>query len=290
MPTQFAAAVAPLEIPTALAEPMDGRAQELAVRYGEITARGLLRAVIEHEFAGRIALVSSFGAESVVLLHLVAQVDRSLPVLFLNTGKLFGETLRYRDALVARLGLTDVREITPHTADIAANDPDGMLFSRNPDLCCHLRKIAPLHEALEGFSAWITGRKRFQSTTRLALDRIEAIDGRIKINPLAHWDRDRIEAYFAAQDLPRHPLDADGFVSIGCMPCTDRIAAGETGRGGRWRGHAKTECGIHDRVETNVNAPAVRAWKRSISEAADSVLQPSDSDQPPLTVDGGQPG
>lgn len=221
------------------------RARRLDRRYGHLPAEQVLTAMLGEVFPGRVALVSSFGAESAVLLDMVARIDPALPVLFLDTGKLFGETLRYRDRLVARLGLSDVRDIRPDPDLIAAEDPKGVLWASAPDRCCALRKVLPLARALEGFDAWITGRKRFQGGLRSHLPVIEAAEGRIKINPLARWQRADIEAYFAAHDLPRHPLEADGFLSIGCMPCTDRVAPGEDLRAGRWRDQAKTECGIH---------------------------------------------
>jgi phosphoadenosine phosphosulfate reductase len=217
----------------------------LVARYDGLSGEALLRPLIEQEFPGRIALVSSFGTEAAVLLDLVAAIDRDVPVIFLDTEKLFGETLRYRDALVARLGLTDVRSVRPDPVQVARQDPDGMLFQRDPDACCALRKVVPLAAALAGFDAWISGRKRFQGGLRGALPTIEEADGRIKINPLASWTRQDIEAAFAARDLPRHPLEADGFRSVGCMPCTDRVAPDADPRAGRWAGGSKTECGIH---------------------------------------------
>lgn len=205
----------------------------------------LLRRMLCQVFPGRIAQVSSFGAESAVLLHMTAEIDPAVPVIFLDTGKLFGETLRYRDTLIARLGLTDVRSVQPEAARIDRADPKGALWLHNPNRCCHLRKVLPLERALTGFDAWITGRKRYQGASRDSLAPIELVDGRVKINPLAGWSRGDLEAYRAAHDLPEHPLVADGFLSIGCMPCTDRVAPGEDVRAGRWRGHDKTECGIH---------------------------------------------
>ncbi|HEY0838418.1 MAG TPA: phosphoadenylyl-sulfate reductase [Azospirillum sp.] len=217
----------------------------LAERYGRLDGAELLNAVMREAFAGRIALVSSFGAESAVLLALAAEVDPAVPVVFINTGKLFGETLRYRDQLVKALGLTDVRTIGPDPADVAEADGDSLLWQRAPDACCHLRKTVPLRAALEGFDAWITGRKRFQATTRAVLPLFEAQDGKVKVNPLAPWDRDRLDAEFARRGLPRHPLEEDGFLSIGCYTCTERVAPGADPRSGRWAGQAKTECGIH---------------------------------------------
>ena len=223
-----------------------GRAERLNARYADADAETLLRAMIEDEFPGRIALVSSFGAEAAVLLHMVAQIAPAMPVIFLNTGKLFGETLRYRDELARLCGLTDVRNIQPDLRQVEAVDPDGVLWYGNPDMCCFVRKVEPLRRALAGFDASITGRKRFQGGARAGLAPIEADDdGRIKINPLAGWDKASIEAYFERHDLPRHPLEADGFLSIGCMPCTDRVKPGENARAGRWRHSDKTECGIH---------------------------------------------
>lgn len=221
------------------------RARALSARHRHADAERLLGSVIETEFPGRVALVSSFGAESAVLLHLTAGIDRSLPVLFLDTGKLFGETIRYYEQLVARLGLRDVRRLTPDPVAVQATDPAGTLWARDPDRCCQVRKVAPLSRALDGFEAWITGRKRFQAGARAGLAVFEANDDRIKINPLADWSRDDIDAYFDLHDLPHHPLEADGYLSIGCLPCTDRVAPSDDPRAGRWRGTAKTECGIH---------------------------------------------
>lgn len=196
-------------------------------------------------FGRRLTLVSSFGTEAAVVLHMAASVDPGLPVTFIDTRKLFGETLRYRDQLVERLGLTDVRTVRPDPARVKKLDPDEMLFSRDSNLCCYIRKVEPLERALTGFDAWITGRKGYQGGERSYLPTIEAAGGRVKFNPLAHWTREEVEAYFERHDLPRHPLEADGFLSVGCMPCTDRVRPGEDVRAGRWRGQAKTECGIH---------------------------------------------
>ncbi|HEY0837669.1 MAG TPA: phosphoadenylyl-sulfate reductase [Azospirillum sp.] len=222
----------------------------LTRRYGGLEGAELLAPLIAGEFRGRIAVVSSFGTESAVLLAMAAEADPAVPVLFVDTGKLFGETLRYRDRLVRLLGLRDVRTVGPTTDAVAAEavasvDGDGMLWQRDPDACCDVRKTAPLCRALAGFDAWVTGRKRFQAATRAALPLFEAQDGRVKVNPLAPWSRARIEEEFARRDLPRHPLESDGFASIGCYTCTDRVAPGADPRSGRWAGHAKVECGIH---------------------------------------------
>ena len=222
------------------------RCAALNRRFADLDAADILKAVIGCEFSERIALTSSFGSEAAVLLHLVAAVEPATPVVFLNTGKLFGETLRYRQALVERLGLRDVRNVEPDPERIAGLDADGILWYGNPDICCRIRKVEPLEQALQDFEAWITGRKGFHSGERSVLPVVEPTeDGRFKINPLVGWSKAQIDAYFAEHDLPRHPLEADGFLSIGCMPCTDRVAPGEDMRAGRWRGTGKTECGIH---------------------------------------------
>ncbi|MDE2582397.1 MAG: phosphoadenylyl-sulfate reductase [Rhodospirillales bacterium] len=206
----------------------------------------LLRALIRERFAGRIALVSSFGAESAVLLHMVAGIDPGLPVIFLDTGKLFAETLAYRDTLASRFGLSDIRAARADPAALAGADPTGGLWRSDPNRCCGLRKVAPLARALEPFDAWISGRKRFQGGGRSALEAVEfGTDWRIKINPLAHWSEADVAAYFARYDLPPHPLLDQGYRSIGCAPCTRAVRPGEAARAGRWHGIQKTECGIH---------------------------------------------
>ncbi len=214
-------------------------------RYGHLDGKDLLEVMIKEVFPGRIALVSSFGSESAVLVDMVAQIDTATPILFLNTGKLFGETLRYRDTLQGRFGLTDIRTLKPDAEEVKEEDRNGLLWTRNLDACCDLRKTRPLDKALEGFDAWITGRKRFQTGTRAALPLIEESEGRIKINPLANFSLEDLQRLANEKDLPRHPLVADGYLSIGCMPCTKRVEAGQDYRSGRWAGTDKTECGIH---------------------------------------------
>ncbi len=209
----------------------------------------VLRAVIEDGLVGDVATVSSFGAESAVLLSLIASVDPGLPVLFLDTGKHFPETLDYRDSLVAHLGLTNLVVLTPDERELAAKDQSGLRWSYDPDGCCDIRKVKPLERALTRFDACLTGRKAYQSDTRATLPRFEIdtsdAQGRLKINPLIDWQADDIAAHFAARDLPRHPLIEQGYPSIGCAPCTSKVVPGEDPRSGRWKGWDKTECGIH---------------------------------------------
>ncbi|QRG04739.1 phosphoadenylyl-sulfate reductase [Xanthobacter dioxanivorans] len=196
-------------------------------------------------FPGRVAAVSSFGTESAVLLHMISQVDKATPVLFLDTGHLFEETLTYRDTLAESLGLTNVQTFSPDPIALAARDAERALWSENPDACCAVRKVEPLARALAPYAAWINGRKRYQATTRTAIPFVELDGTRVKFNPLAAFGRDDLLAYMEAHHLPRHPLEKHGFASIGCMPCTTRVQPGEDPRAGRWRGKAKTECGIH---------------------------------------------
>jgi phosphoadenosine phosphosulfate reductase len=235
---------------------LEDHARTLAARYRGLEGEALLGPLILEEFAGRIVVLSSFGAESALLLHMVAGIDRATPVVFIDTGKLFGETLRYRDALARRLGLADLRVIGPDAAEVARRDPAGTLWHSDADACCALRKIEPLERALAGFDACIAGRKRYQGGSRGSLAMIEFAGRRVQIDPLAGYTRARIEQEFKRRDLPPHPLEADGFLSIGCMPCTDRVAPDEDPRAGRWRGLGKTECGIHHAVGRSAGRPA----------------------------------
>lgn len=211
--------------------------------YGGLDAPDLLVAMITREFPGEIAVVSSFGAESAVLLDLVAQVDRATPVIFLDTGALFDETLEYRDQLTRQLGLSDLRVVRPAADDLPRAEN---LWSTDPDACCRLRKVLPLRSAAAGFAALVDGRKQAHGGGRAGLATIEpGGEGQVKISPLANWPAERIARAFAERGLPRHPLFGEGYRSIGCWPCTRPVAADEPVRAGRWAGAAKTECGIH---------------------------------------------
>jgi phosphoadenosine phosphosulfate reductase len=217
----------------------------LAARYETASAEDRVRAALKDLFPGRIALVSSFGADSAVLLDMVARIDPATPVVFVDTGVLFPETLAYRDALVARLGLTAVTTYRPDAEEVAEQDPETFLWSTAPDQCCHIRKVLPLARALEGYDAWISGRKRFQAATRESLPVFETEGHRVKVNPLADWSAKDILAYMDTHDLPRHEMIKRNYLSIGCIPCTSPVKPGEDPRAGRWRGKAKVECGIH---------------------------------------------
>jgi phosphoadenosine phosphosulfate reductase len=213
--------------------------------YGHLKAQEIVARAVEDLFHGEIGAVSSFGADSAVLLHLIAEVDRHLPVVFLDTGKHFSETLDYRDALAADFGLANIRVVSPDEAALARIDPTGRLHETDVDACCDVRKVEPMARGIEPFRAWFTGRKRFQAATRTALPVFEAVGHRIRINPLAHWTTVDQADYMRAHRLRENPLVAYGYLSIGCFPCTQPVGPGEDARSGRWAGHAKTECGIH---------------------------------------------
>lgn len=233
----------PLESPLSS---IDEKAAELNARYQNHAAISVLKHALTDPATGRCALVSSFGAESVVLLHMVSLIDRNLPVLFIDTGMLFSETIAYQHDLARELGLTGLKVIRPEPTVVFTRDAENLLHHYDPDACCALRKTEPLETALTGFSAWITGRKRYQGGQRQALPFFETDTAtRIKINPLAHWAPGDVAEYITNNRLRRHPLVAKGFASIGCAPCTSAIKPDEDARAGRWRGAAKTECGIH---------------------------------------------
>lgn len=220
-------------------------ASRLEARFAQLKASSLLRLVIEDLYPGRVALVSSFGADAAALLHMVSRIDAATPVIFVDTGQHFPETLAYRDELVGLLGLTNVVVAEPRKDTLDQEDPEKFLFASDPDRCCEIRKVRPLAAGMEGYDAWITGRKGFQNATRATLPLFESEGDRVKVNPLVGWSATDILAYVREVGLPPHPLVARGFPSIGCLPCTSPVRPGEDARAGRWRGRAKTECGIH---------------------------------------------
>jgi phosphoadenosine phosphosulfate reductase len=220
-------------------------ADALNARFDGVDAATMLRTLFAEAMLGKIAVVSSFGTESAVLLHLVAQADRTIPVIFVDTLRMFPETLIYRETLVTLLGIADSRTVVPDAAALAAKDATNLRWSYDPDGCCAVRKVEPMARAKQGLDSWISGRKAFQSVTRQNIPRFEIDGNLLKLNPLGDWDKAALEAYFEAHDLPRHPLEAQGYLSIGCEPCTSKVQPGEDPRAGRWRGWDKVECGIH---------------------------------------------
>jgi phosphoadenosine phosphosulfate reductase len=224
-------------------EPSQAAALDSALR--DAPPAKVIEAALQTVGREHLALVSSFGTESAALLKVMADVDPAIPVVFLDTGWLFEETLVYRDTLIATLGLRDVRSIKPLDEALSARDPDRELWFSDPDACCRIRKVEPLARALKPFSAWINGRKRFQGGARAEIPVVEDDGAKLKFNPFANVSREEIEAIYKLAKLPPHPLVASGYLSVGCMPCSSRSAPGEDERAGRWRGKAKTECGIH---------------------------------------------
>ena len=213
--------------------------------HSDLSGGDVLCAVSKHIPLERICLVSSFGIESGVLLKLAADLDKAFPVIFLDTQKLFPETLEYRDLLVKKLGLKNVKTIYPDYNDVMRSDSNGTLWQNNANSCCTIRKVQPLQRALKNYDVVITGRKRFHGGMRTKLPLYEAQEGRVKINPLASWSIDEIKALYDTFDLPRHPMEAQGYLSVGCVPCTDLPDETNDVRSGRWKGQDKEECGIH---------------------------------------------
>lgn len=242
-------ASAPLSAPelpgAALATPHAMLAAKLDEALRGASPSEIVAAALRQAGRDKLALVSSFGTESAALLKVMADVDPAIPVIFLDTGWLFEETLAYRDALIAALGLRDVRSVQPLPETLAREDAERELWFSDPDQCCFIRKVEPLSRALTPFAAWINGRKRFQGGARAAIAVVEADGAKLKFNPFANVSRAEIDAIYALARLPLHPLVTAGFRSVGCMPCTSRTESNEDARAGRWRGRAKTECGIH---------------------------------------------
>jgi phosphoadenosine phosphosulfate reductase len=231
--------------PAAAIDPRAAQAATLSRELKGASPAEIIARALRELGRDKLALVSSFGTESAALLKVMADVDPAIPVVFLDTGWLFEETLAYRDTLIATLGLTDVRSIKPLDADLTRDDPDKDLWFSDPDKCCFIRKVEPLARALKPFDGWINGRKRFQGGQRADIAPVESDGVRLKFNPFADVTAAEIEAIYLQAKLPQHPLKAAGFLSVGCMPCTSRGTTEGDTRSGRWAGRAKTECGIH---------------------------------------------
>lgn len=226
-------------------ETIEQRLERLNHELRDASAQTVLRASVLREWGDKLTYVSSFGAESAVMLALIADVDPGMPIIFFDTGMHFPQTLDYRDELIERLGLTNVITRTPDEAEREAEDPKNVLWKTDTDACCDLRKVRPLAPALDGFEAWITGRKRFHGGARMQMPVFEHADGRFKVNPLAGWTPDDVSLFFEHRQLPKHPLVAQGYPSIGCWPCTAPASDPNDIRSGRWLGQDKTECGLH---------------------------------------------
>ncbi|MBL4596233.1 MAG: phosphoadenylyl-sulfate reductase [Robiginitomaculum sp.] len=221
------------------------RAIALPDKYKGLSAEAALERALQVDFKGEIALASSMGIDSAVLLHMISRIDKNTPILFLETGKHFSETLVYRDWLVKTLGLTNFQNVTLDVTELAQTDPDGALNQTDKDACCDLRKVRPLEAHIHKYKARITGRKRYQTPDRANIEILETDKGQTKLNPLAYWRAKDVTGYMHKHGLPPHPLLAFGFKSVGCEPCTTKVGEGEDPRAGRWRSSDKTECGIH---------------------------------------------
>jgi phosphoadenosine phosphosulfate reductase len=237
--------------------------------FDEMDGVSVLKQAVNDLLKDDVAIVSSFGADSSVLLHMLAQVDPTLPVYFLETGKHFPETLEYVRTLEKHLGLTNVRWLRPDPKDIARFDPNGDLWETDPDSCCHIRKTEPLDAEIAQYGGWVTGRKRYQTAERGVLPHFELTsDDRIKVNPLAYFSDADVNAYKIEHGLPEHPLFAKGYKSIGCAPCTTIVAEGEDPRAGRWRGLNKKECGIHFDFNGAIARPVAAMEKNLFKDGA----------------------
>ncbi len=225
---------------------LSARVAELNKRFKNTNTVEMLREIMADTRFGKLALVSSFGADSVVLLDMIAKINHALPVIFIDTEMLFPQTLAYQRQLAKSLGLQDVRRILPSRTAVLERDFENLMHRSDTEACCALRKTEPLARALTDFDGWISGRKRYQGGRRVSMELFELdAEQRLKINPLAHWSHDDLATYITAHALPRHPLVAKGYKSIGCAPCTTPSGTVEDERAGRWRGQNKTECGIH---------------------------------------------
>ena len=225
-------------------------------KYSNLDSEKLLRIMIKDIFYKKIAVTSSFGAESAVILHLVSQIKKNIPVIFLNTEKLFSETLKYLETIKKKLKLNNIKIFKPDTDYLKKYDVNNDLYKTDPNLCCHIRKVLPLRKSMENYNAWINGRKRFHSTERSNLKKIEIINGLIKINPLVDWSFKKIKNYMINNNLPEHPIVAEGYKSIGCQPCTSKTK--DSIRDGRWSDSLKSECGIHvNEKEDNKYYPTI---------------------------------
>ena len=225
-------------------------ANRLGDAWGALSTQEVLKQALSGDaFVKNPALVSSFGADSAVLLHMVSLIKPEAQVIFLDTGFHFPETLAYRNQLVDMLGLRNVRSATADPIAEKRLDAHRRLHLSDANGCCQLRKVSVLDRHLRMNDAWISGQRRSQSMTRSSIALIEVDEGRgkLKFNPLANWSESDIAAYKAEHALPEHPLVAKGFPSIGCQPCTSAVKDGEDQRAGRWRGQQKLECGLHNR-------------------------------------------
>ena len=225
-------------------------AERLSEKWQHLSAQEVLSEILKgNAFIKNPALVSSFGADSAVLLHMVSTLDTNAQIIFLDTGFHFSETLSYRDRLTKAFGLTNVRNASVDPIAVKRLDAQQRLHLTAPDSCCQLRKVSVLDRHLRMNDSWISGQRRAQASTRSSVSVVEVDDarGKLKFNPLAKWSQSDFAAYKARYKLPEHPLTTKRYLSIGCAPCTSAVKTGEDARAGRWRGQPKLECGLHNR-------------------------------------------
>lgn len=199
------------------------------------------------QFAPEVVLATSFGTSDILLSHIVSTLRPETSIFYLDTGLFFPETYALRDRLEAQLGIR-FQQVEPDLTLAEQETQHGAaLWARNPNQCCHIRKVQPLERVLRGKSAWITGIRRDQAPTRAHSQIVEwdAAFGLVKVNPLAFWTEEEVRGYLSLNDLPYNELHDRGYPSIGCAPCTHPVAAGADPRSGRWTGSGKIECGIH---------------------------------------------
>tara|TARA_X000000950_G_scaffold118865_2_gene148998 strand:- start:4701 stop:5384 length:684 start_codon:yes stop_codon:yes gene_type:complete len=200
--------------------------------------------LIKKIFLNKSAYVCSFGSESAVLLDMISKINNNFPIIFINTHKLFKETLDYKEILKRIFNITNIIEVFPSNLNIKNYDHNSDLWKKNPDLCCNIRKVLPLENALKNYEAWFSGRKGFHSESRKKKKIIELENNKYVVSPLLKWDQEKINEYFNDNKLVRHPLFNQGYLSIGCETCTSKSKSSDF-RSGRWTGTSKTECGIH---------------------------------------------
>ncbi len=199
-------------------------------------------------FGNKLGMTSSFGPESGALLHMVSRANPKVPVLFLETGYHFPETLEYKRKLADFLGLENIVDLKADTLrrEKLVADYQGVPYEKNPELCCQINKVEPLDSSLKGFDAWMSGIRRRQTDFRKSIRIVEAYEGGLyKISPLANFTSRDVWWYLKEHQIPQHPLYEKGYLSIGCWPCTRPVQDGDDERSGRWAGKSKTECGIH---------------------------------------------
>jgi phosphoadenosine phosphosulfate reductase len=243
----------------------DSQIGDLNSRFDDSAPQDILRWAFEESGMERVAIASAFQREGTAIIHMATRIRPDVPILFLETGFHFAETLAFKQQLIERYGLNVVELTGEHTVDSQEATFGFRLYERDPDLCCRLNKVEPFQRALEGFDAWVTGMRRDSAWTRAKSPLVtcyEISPGQpiVRVNPIAGWAQRDVWAYLKEHDIPHNPLYDLGFASIGCAPCTRMVFSGEDERAGRWSGTGKIECGIQaPETELQSAAAAERA-------------------------------